>query len=522
MPNTHRRPGGSTRVVAAILMTLAAAIASPAQTLTTLHSFADGGGLYPYGGLIQATDRNFYGTTVVDSVFKMTASGTVTSLHSFDGTDGYAPYGGLIQTPDGNFYGTTVLGGGNGYCVPTMFGCGTVFKITPSGTLTTLYTFCPQGGGAYCPDGAEPYAGLVQASDGNFYGTTYVGGTNGGYGTVFEITPSGTLTTIHSFDETDGEFPYGALAQGADGNLYGTTIAGGATDNGLAGTVFQITPGGTLTTLHSFCSGSGCPDGANPYAGLVQGTDGNFYGTTEGGGSLTPYGTVFRITPGGALTTLHVFNYTDGASPYGGLLQASDGNFYGTTSDGGVNCGGYDGGTIFRITPSGTLTTLYKFCSEPGSDGWYPVAALIQATDGNLYGTTEYGPGNPGDGTAFRLSPGVPAVGLAPGMLNFGPQGVQAPNFPQNVTLTNTGSAPLTITSIAITGTNSGDFDQWNNCPISPSTLAPGNYCTITVVFAPTETGTLTAAVTITDNASDSPQTVPLTGIGVGGKVRPR
>ncbi len=512
--------------VAAILMMLAAAIASPAQTLTTLHDFGDQAGTNPESALIQATDGNFYGTTVVNNVFKMTPSGMATSFYKFCSqpgcADGSTPYGALVQTTDGTFYGTTVLGGVNSYyCANFATGCGTVFKITPSGALTTLYTFCLQGGHDYCPDGAEPYAGLVQTGDGNFYGITTDGGTNGG-GTVFNITSSGTLTTLYSFGGRDGEGPYGALVQGTDGNLYGTTIYGGANGNGTAGTVFKITSSGTLTTLHSFCSGTGCPDGANPYAGLIQATDGNFYGTTAGGGSLTPYGTVFEITPSGALTTLHVFEYTDGSTPYGGLIQATDGNFYGTTSDGGVGSSGHARGTIFKITPGGTLTTLYNFCLQDNcSHGWYPVAGLIQATDGNLYGTTENGPGDSLLGTAFRLSLG-PAVGLAPGTLDFGPQGVQAPNVPQNVTLTNTGGAPLTITSIAISGTNSGDFDQWNNCPMSPSTLAPGNYCTITVVFSPTETGALSADVTITDNASDSPQAVPLTGIGVGGKVRPR
>ena len=518
MTNTHGTRGGATLVLASIVMMLAVAIALPAQTFTKLHNFGDQAGAYPEAALVQATDGNFYGTTVVDNIFKMTPSGTTTSLYSFCSqngcVDGYWPYGGLIQATDGNFYGTTVQGGGNGLCFSNFVGCGTVFKITASGTLTTLYTFCPQGGD-YCPDGAHPYAGLVQASDGNFYGTTYVGGTNGGYGTVFKITPSGTLTTLYSFDGWDGEFPYEALIQGTDGNLYGTTEAGG-TNNGLYGTVFTMTLGGTLTMLHSFCSQSGCPDGAHPYAGLVQGTDGSFYGTTDGGGGISGYGTVFKITSGGALTTLHVFEYTDGAEPQAGLVQATDGNFYGTTVIAGAN----GGGTIFKITPSGALTTLYNFCSQYGcADGEFPDAGLIQAADGNLYGTAEYGGG--GLGTAFRLSLGS-AVGLAPGMLNFDPQGVEGPNTPQVVTLTNIGGAPLAITSITITGQNSSDFAQWNNCPMSLNTLAPGDHCQITVVFSPNEAGTLSADVSITDNAPDSPQMVPLTGIGVGGKVRLR
>jgi uncharacterized repeat protein (TIGR03803 family) len=166
-------------------------------------------------------------------------------------------------------------GGGNGD--------GTVFKITTSGTLTTLHSFD-------VTDGAVPYAGLIQATDGNLYGTTYAGGANNGYGTVFKITTSGTLTTLHSFDATDGAGPYAGLVQATNGDLYGTTEYGGS--NGGFGTVFKITPSGTLTTLHSFDA----TDGAGPYAGLVQATNGDFYGTTFEGGS--DFGTVFSLSMG--------------------------------------------------------------------------------------------------------------------------------------------------------------------------------------------------------------------------------
>jgi len=206
---------------------------------------------------------------------------TLTTLHSFDGADGYNPGGAaLVQTSDGNFYGTTAHGGTNGNC-GINGGCGTVFKITPSGTLTTLYNF---SGGS---DGAYP-SGLVQASDGNFYGATSEGGNLGncfgeGCGTVFKITPTGTLTTLHIFDETDGVGPT-PLVQATDGNFYGTTFAGGANGNCTegCGTVFKITPAGMLTTLHNF----GGTDGYWPSAGLVQATDENFYGTTYAGGPL--------------------------------------------------------------------------------------------------------------------------------------------------------------------------------------------------------------------------------------------
>jgi uncharacterized repeat protein (TIGR03803 family) len=189
-------------------------------------------------------------------------------------SDGGVPDAGVVQATNGNFYGTTYTGGASSNC---QGGCGTVFEITPAGTLTTLHSFDWY-------HGASPTAGVVQASDGNFYGTTYGGGANQYYGTVFKITPSGTLTSLYSFcgqaNCADGALPYAGLVQGTDGNFYGTTLEGGANTGcslgaGSCGTVFRITPGGTLTTLHSFCAQAGCADGGNPYAGLVQASDGN-------------------------------------------------------------------------------------------------------------------------------------------------------------------------------------------------------------------------------------------------------
>jgi uncharacterized repeat protein (TIGR03803 family) len=281
-----------------------------------------------------------------------------------------------------------------------------------SGTFTTLYNF------GFLPSGSFPRAALVEGTDGNFYGTTYYGGTNScifggtdyGCGTIFKITPTGTLTTLHSFDGTDGELPEAALVLGADGNFYGTTEAGanGACDGGC-GTAFKMTPSGTLTTLHSFDS----TDGANPEAGLIRATDGNFYGTTYAGGihndcTSASCGTVFKITPAGVLTTLHSFDSTDGANPIAALIQATDGNFYGSTGSGGANFRG----TIFRITTSGTLTTLHAF---DGTDGSIPTA-LIQDTNGTFYGTTILG-GNDNYhfcqgtcGTIYSLSVGVGSI----------------------------------------------------------------------------------------------------------------
>jgi uncharacterized repeat protein (TIGR03803 family) len=261
----------------------------------------------------------------------------------------------------------------------------------PAQTFTTLYSFCLHG--APCQDGAEPTAGLIQAANGDLYGTTSIGGANCppfGCGTVFKITPSGTLTTLYSFCPlgtpcTDGDSP-NALVQGADGNFYGTTSAGGAN---IAGTVFKITPSGTLTTLYNFCTQSGCSDGANPQGGLIQSADGNFYGTTSnnGGGD-----TIFKITPSGTLTTL--FNFCtqsgcpNGSVPgWGKLVQTISGDFYGTTENGGYNCapGVFCEGTVFKITPSGTLTSLYNFCAQSRCPtGAMPVGGLAQTESGDV------------------------------------------------------------------------------------------------------------------------------------------
>ena len=247
-----------------------------------------------------------------------------------------------------------------------------MFKISPNGALTSLYSFT--GGN----DGADPDAGLVQGSDGNFYGTTYDGGTNGGYGTVFKISTNGALTSLYSFTGgNDGADPNAGLVQGSDGNFYGTTYSGGTNDSG---TVFKISTNGALTSLYSFTDGN---DGAYPYAGLVQGSDGNFYGTTDGGGTNGGYGTVFKISTNGALTSLYSFTGgNDGAYPEAGLVQGSDGNFYGTT----MRRYGYGHGTVFKISTNGALTSLYSFTG--GNDGASPQAGLVQGSDGNFYGTT--------------------------------------------------------------------------------------------------------------------------------------
>ncbi len=357
----------------------------------------------PFAGLLQARNGMLYGATkeggtdIYGTIFQITTEGALKTLQSFDGTDGYYPHGGLMQAGDGNLYGTT-YGIYNG-------SLGTVFQITTEGKLTTLHSFTG------CSDGANPYAVLIQAGNGNLYGTTPSGGVASS-GAVFQITPQGTLKLLHSFSKpsstytnSDGDDPLAGLIQSSDGNLYGTCWGGGANS---WGTVFKITTGGTLTTLYSF---NYFPDGAEPGGSLIQANDGDLYGTTSFGGEYGS-GTVFRITTGGTLTTLYSFSATsksypytnsDGANPLAGLIQGSDGNLYGTTVYGGTN--GY--GTVFRITTSGTLTTLYTFSalssSNTNSDGALPYAGLIQARDGNLYGTC-VGGGTAGDGTVFSLN----------------------------------------------------------------------------------------------------------------------
>jgi uncharacterized repeat protein (TIGR03803 family) len=404
---------------AVFLLCATVASTSHAQSFSTLFSFDGTNGTQPVASLVQGLDGNFYGTTEsggyvgggfgpAGTVFKITPSGTLTTLYDFDDcetcVDGGSPEAGLVLATDGNFYGTTVGGGANGGASK-----GTVFQITPGGTLTTLYSFCAK---TNCADGSGPAAGLVQATHGNFYGTTSGGGSNdtscsGGCGTVFKITPSGTLTTLYSFCSqancSDGTQPLAGLVQAADGSLYGTTRLGGASGYG---TTFKMSRSGILTTLHSF----DLNDGAFPYAELVQGADGNFYGTTNEAG-LYSYGTVFKMTPAGAVAG-SAFDGAEGAFPSAGVVQATDGNFYGTTSAGGSGssqgCDPTPGcGTIFKVDPKGVLTTLYSFCIQTNCpDGNSPIGGLVQGTDGNFYGTTSTG-GSGYNGTFFRLSVGL-------------------------------------------------------------------------------------------------------------------
>jgi uncharacterized repeat protein (TIGR03803 family) len=356
------------------------------QGETVLYSFTGqpNDGANPYAGLVDV-DGILYGTTYdggADSdgtVFEITPAGVESVLYSFaGGNDGANPQAGLVLGTNGNFYGTTYDGGTNGD--------GTVFEITPAGVETVLHSFTDANG-----DGAHPEAGLVDVG-GNLYGTTYDGGTSG-YGTVFEITPTGTVSILHSFTGgTDGVYPAAGLLD-VGGILYGTTYGGGTNGDG---TVFEINPStGEETVLHSFPATN--DDGDLPEAGLVD-VDGILYGTTGGGGT-NGNGTVFEINPSTGVETV-LYSFTggnDGALPEAGLVDV-DGNLYGTTYEDGLD--GADG-TVFEITPAGVETVLHSFTG--GADGAFPFAGLVDV-NGILYGTTEYG-GPDDDGTVFQIVP---------------------------------------------------------------------------------------------------------------------
>jgi uncharacterized repeat protein (TIGR03803 family) len=287
----------------------------------------------------------------------------------------------MIRASDGNLYGTTVNGGESS--------SGTVFSVSPSGDVQTFYAFT---------FGANPEEALIEGSDGDLYGTTRNGGAFD-KGTAFKIDAAGVKTVLHSFgDGDDGANPIAAVVQASDGSLYGTTYYGGAFGQG---SVFRISAAGDESTLYSFTGGA---DGANSAAGLIEGTDGNLYGTTYYGGEANS-GTVFRITPSGAESVLHAFaGGADGAYVDVGVVQGSDGSFYGVTAGGGAG----DVGTVFAITPGGDTTVLYSFAGgEDGADptdGANPSSRLIEAEDGLLYGTTFIGGANE-VGTIFRISP---------------------------------------------------------------------------------------------------------------------
>lgn len=409
--------------IAILSLLFVTTVPSPGQTFTTLVNFDGPNGAAPnFITPIQGLDGSVYGTTEAGgggnpdycnypvhgcgTIFKVTAGGTLTTLYAFctepPCPNGLNPESGLTLGTDGSFYGTTQGGVSNSECSS---GCGTVFKVAANGTLTTLYIFCAIGD--ECVDGASPYNNLVEATDSSFYGITNEGGAHNG-GTIFKITEGGVLSTVYDFCSlegcTDGGGPLGGLTQGSDGNLYGTTMMGGTSNQG---TVFKVTQNGILTTLYSFCAQPNCTDGSGPMGTLVEGSDKALYGTTIVGGLACSggygdgCGTVFRITRDGTQTVLHAFQGPDGDVPRAGLVQANDGKLYGTTFGDGIDTAG----TVFSITTAGTFNTLHVF---EGTDGAGPWGGLLQATNGVLYGTTYLG-GSSGccGGTVFSLDMGL-------------------------------------------------------------------------------------------------------------------
>lgn len=442
-----------------IATTLAASFAFAAHggvVFTNLFVFTsdDTNGVFPRAALTEGRSGEIYGTTagvrmngsgrrVRPTIFRVSPEGAFLTLAWFDATNAdrtmqtNSPWGwdetltsSLLQSANGDFYGVAEMGG--------EFGYGRIFKMNPSGIVTTLHSFEGYGG----TNGWGPMGGLTEGKGGWFFGTAYNGGIkertdNAGMGTVYKVNTNGFLKTLFYFSGTNGEFPASSLLLGKDGCFYGTTPYGGPAyakgppEHGF-GTVFRITPDGTLTTLFSF-NGT---NGSMPYASLVQGPDGSLYGTTRFGGvdygvsdtrtqpawALRTFGTVFRITPSGAFTSLFSFSGTNGARPSGALVQGRDGYLYGTTEFGGVSYRGANAGiehlfnetfgTIFRISTNGDFTSLFSF---KGTNGSHPSAGLLQAKNGAFYGTTQSGGSHFdgkhefGAGTVFRFSVASPS-----------------------------------------------------------------------------------------------------------------
>jgi uncharacterized repeat protein (TIGR03803 family) len=486
-----------------------AAVTAAGQGFTVIHDFAGyetESGAEPSFAPIQATNGNFYGTTGsggggsctfgCGTIYQITSDDAFTVLYSFQYPD-WGPSSILIQASDGNLYGMTAWGGGSPNCYETN-GCGTVYEITPAGAFSTVYSFNEAAGPSQ----------VMQASDGNFYGTTFYGGSSTncslGCGMIFQLTPGGTLTTVYSFGGSDGSQP-GAIIQASDGNFYGITLGGGASGDG---TIFQLTASGTLTTLHSF-SGA---DGIEPVS-LIQAKSGNFYGVTVAGGANNG-GTVFEITSTGTLTPVYSFcaaeRCSDGNEPIT-LMQASDGNLYGTTLWGGNAREG--GGTIFEINGA-TLTTIHKFTPTARSylGGNFPAGGLVQAADGNFYGTTVSGGtyNNCGNscGTIFTFGPATATLSRTSS--NFGSQALNETSAALSVTLKNNGVTLLNVSNVAL----NGEFGIASN-ECTGRSLTSGQECTVSVTFTPAALGLQNGTLSFTDNVGSSPQTVTFSGTGV-------
>lgn len=423
------RLSGWKKACAVFLFLALATIGSPAQTFKTLVYFNGSNGTGPSSSPIQAFDGNYYGTATVagaycpqytscGSIYRLSA-GKMTTLYTFclqaGCPDGEDP-GSLIQGMDGNLYGETFGGGANGG--------GTFFRMSLSGKLTTLYSFCAP---SVCGYNTAPSLS-VQGPDGSFYGVGELGGANG-YGSIAKISLSGKLTTLHSFNLIDGAAPTGGLILGANGSLYGTTSDGGNVSCaywnvnlwGGCGTIFELTPTGSFRNLYNF-SATSYSDGGVPQGKIVEDASGNLYGTTTYGGfgygesQCDPMGcgTVFKLSAQGQLTPLYIFctqndgECSDGLWPGGGVTLGSDGNLYGSAPEGGLwlnnNCT-FACGTVFSVTPDGVFSVLHAFVD---TDGAYPYAAPTQTTSGAFLGESSEG-GSDNYGTLFSLSMNLPA-----------------------------------------------------------------------------------------------------------------
>jgi len=406
-------------LLAAVLALFFITMQTAQAQLSTLYSFGDGGdGISPSGIVVgpggELYGASFYGIYSSGTIFELSASWpfSMTVLYSFGGADGWFPSGEMVFDAQGNLYTTTAAGGKYGY--------GTVIKLSPSGVETLLYSFPfpgpPSALRTRPMDGATP-SSLVFDPQGNLFGVTQNGGINspacrgllGGNsscGTVFEVTEAGTEKVLYRFSGgNDGANPTAGLVLDAQGNLYGTTLEGGANN---FGTVFKLSQPGTEAVLHTFASG---PDGQYPSSPLIFDTQGNLYGTTCSGGTYG-WGTIFKVTPSGSETVLHSFDLgMDGGEPCAGLVVDAQGNFYGSAGLGGA----YNSGTLYEMTSSGTFTVLYNFTG--GTDGGGPGSLFFQAgglfgTSGGLFGTTGAGgntrlcvhKGGKGCGTIFAFS----------------------------------------------------------------------------------------------------------------------
>jgi uncharacterized repeat protein (TIGR03803 family) len=453
----------TSRFLAVLTLVLAGLLtAASAQTPVTLYNFngtSDVATPVAPGFMPQGRDGNLYSVTVNGGafhnggIFAITPTGTESVLHSFPINAQIGCGAGLTLASDGNFYGSCTSGGANGY--------GLLYKVTPGGVFTDLHDF------AYFTDGANPNAPPMQAKDGNFYGSIPTAGPLG-HGLIYKLTPTGTFSIVYSFNGSSGGYaPLGSLVQGTDGNLYGTTALGGAIGDG---TVFKVSTTGHLTYLHNFTG----TDGNQPYAALIQGADGKFYGTTGVGGA-TNNGVVFRITSSGSYTLLHsLLTATEGQNPRAALVQATDGNFYGVTES--------VPGSLFKVTPQGVFSVVYLFDGTSNTLGTEPASSLVQNTNGILYGDLRNSAANQGNGSVYTLN-----IGSAP-----------------FVRLTLTAGKVASTVSLFGQGFGLSSVVKFGGVPATVVTLAGSTYITATV-----PAGAHSGAVTVTTGSTTLTSNLP-------------